>query len=945
MSQDEKDDAEEEIEAVKFAMTESDEVFGYPIFKIVEDERIESEIIGYSPGPCKTSSVENKYHYFVYKQLMARIKVVGFKGYYIEGADILNANDEKVAEYVKDGTEFIGDKKENISDKISILTNNISSNNILSEIRNRFEINAVPVGDVKGFYKNIDGHLTYWVRCYGTAETNNNPYIQEDTNSFLDKLYDQKQEISKEKFSIYSKVNGNYTGSYSIGQAWIEAFNSREYDPIYSNEIKANEVKYNGERLSIAKVNYTNYFLLFNGKGKKLTSNYSHLYKNYNTSDELAEKESKYKEAVGKLNITDESELNKIINDEIYYNKELSIRCSNLGPGAGECVEGFETAIEELKNAKSDLDTYISENYAGYNIEEKTKNVVSYTNTAGVNILNPATMDTPELKSSKELISHTIENEKVYNLQVGVPSTVTPKLAASDEVYGNELTNKERKSYIKYYLYLFNFPVESYDKTDKGWYVKKLEVNNRASDDESLLDTAGALTFTPTGTNTIKNGTSYNTSQVNIDVDKIRVIAVTKNVPSIEEAINIVLEKVGEKKNEYFTISKMVCGDKNNKVTNNNKFKLLVDLKYKIRYDAAYISEASKSLSTTNISRLYGFRITDCSDVNFKDVFRKTDSKGVNQNTGVIYFSGIKELDVFTNSYKLISNTKATLPLGPYKHTNNTYVEAPKLGYKISFDLKTSGYYRGYLQEQTDQSRKIVILPRFYYISKDGKNFVEDVDAYYKNASGKYVKISLATKEQVKSSQIYKDIANGKSSFSGYEISFIPNDGYRNVLNLGITAVQDFFKSEKKILDTSSIVLTHDMMCTNYDGFVQSWYGEYKIPNSTILVRAGETNLNNKLQDGYIGVIFYVGVVEKTSGRDIVISYNTSDKNSSSQTNTTQWDYEGYLGFSTPGLALSGNLSIQLARGKWNINNDTYQKIKGTVVLFDLDNRASSDFD
>ena len=38
--------------------------------------------------------------------------------------------------------------------------------------------------------------------------------------------------------------------------------------------------------------------------------------------------------------------------------------------------------------------------------------------------------------------------------------------------------------------------------------------------------------------------------------------------------------------------------------------------------------------------------------------------------------------------------SKTILPLGPYKHIDQNYAQAPKLGYRISFDVKTSGTYK-----------------------------------------------------------------------------------------------------------------------------------------------------------------------------------------------------------------------------------------------------------
>ena len=101
------------------------------------------------------------------------------------------------------------------------------------------------------------------------------------------------------------------------------------------------------------------------------------------------------------------------------------------------------------------------------------------------------------------------------------------------------------------------------------------------------------------------------------------------------------------------------------------------------------------------------------------------------------------------------TNTTRTLPLGPYKHTTASYVNAPKLGYRFSFDLKTSGYYMP--SSSGISSRKISIKPTYYYLSKDGSQIIKDITLYYKDETDKYKKF------------------NG----SGYSIYFTPNDGSR----------------------------------------------------------------------------------------------------------------------------------------------------------------------
>ena len=135
-------------------------------------------------------------------------------------------------------------------------------------------------------------------------------------------------------------------------------------------------------------------------------------------------------------------------------------------------------------------------------------------------------------------------------------------------------------------------------------------------------------------------------------------------------------------------------------------------------------------------------------------------------------------------------------------------------------------------------------------------------------------------------------------------------------------------------------------MCTNYSGYVQSWYGEFKLPNTTIAVADGGS-VTKPLTDGYIGVKFDIKCVYKYDTQTTEVSYNTPNKNAKG-TNTTQWDYEGYLGFKNAGkkVAESDGLYLQFPKGKLLVPSQSVsEQIRGTVVFFDLDNRASNDFE
>jgi hypothetical protein len=339
-----------------------------------------------------------------------------------------------------------------------------------------------------------------------------------------------------------------------------------------------------------------------------------------------------------------------------------------------------------------------------------------------------------------------------------------------------------------------------------------------------------------------------------------------------------------------------------------------------------------KIITTRNIGRIFDFAITDCTDLAFKDTFRQVNGTNVNESAKISYYSGYKYWNLYSDEYNEIldrtdvgSNPQKTLPLGPYKNTNTKYINAPKMGYRISFDLKTTGFMAA---NNANDTRRIEITPRYYYISKDGKTFDNNSNTslklYYKNSNGKYVEFAS----------------------SGYTIYFKPNDGYRYLRNSIYTNVYGSMSTKLEPLTISNkIILTNDMMCTNNTSFIQSWYGEFKLPNSTIAVSSivgnPNNNINNPYKDGYIGVIFDIKCID-TGG--FIISYDTSDKSAASSANTSQWDYEGFMNFKTPGSA-AGTIRYQLEKDMWQIDNSRYQQIKGTVVLYDLDNRAANDFE
>lgn len=532
------------------------------------------------------------------------------------------------------------------------------------------------------------------------------------------------------------------------------------------------------------------------------------------------------------------------------------------------------------------------------------------TNSSYVNVYAPLSLSIAV--EGINTVDHTIGDVKSTLIQNNAKLKVTATIKSLTS-YTKMSIQHIKDKYLGAYYYKFGFKVDYNGKTyESGSWIRGGESIEVLVND-SRLD----------------NDNNTTTSVVSDYMNEIVCMAVTKNIPSYKNEDLTTIYDHYSSSNEITIPTD--CKDFN-ETTTNNEWSETLKSNNRVKQDAYYAVKATKRIAS--IGRIYDFRITDCTDVDFKSVFRDSSKSGVNSLSGIVYFSGIKELEIFNSSTSnVLTNRKSpyTIPLGPYKHTNSNYVDAPKMGYRISFDVKTTGKYVTTSKAANELNSKyqkyVKITPSYYYIKKDGTGYNENITLYYKNSSNKYVK--------------FID--------SGFKISYKPNDGYRNVTNLGITNITDMFTDKYVTLDVSShdgFTLNIDSMCTNYSGYVQSWYGEFKLPNTTIAVADGGS-VTKPLTDGYIGVKFDIKCIYIYDTQTTEVSYNTPNKNASG-TNTTQWDYEGYLGFKNAGKDVTGNdgLYLQFPKGKLMISSqDIYEKIRGTVVFFDLDNRASNDFE
>lgn len=572
------------------------------------------------------------------------------------------------------------------------------------------------------------------------------------------------------------------------------------------------------------------------------------------------------------------------------------------------------TAIFNLQIGKTISRTYKYKN--SESAEEKYKNV------SPVNVYTPITASAElTIDDSKVVDQSNSETNDLSVIQLNTPFTLNLTNNQSETVYSMSDTNKYRAGfYVKF----------SFD-------VHKVKINGKTYKSGSRIK---AGTWIGIITNNSK-GKAYIEAQpyANLSEDTLDALSEENSTYTVRAVAFNATKLMMDESIKYATLTEMAG--------NNSS---MADSVFNICNNPSYFAETEEDIVILN--RIYDFRVTDLKDLDWKNVFRSTKST-TNAHTGTVYYSGTTKWNYTSDkSNSIISRTTSeigrnpirTLPLGPYKNTNTSYVKAPKMGYRFSFDFKVTGsYYKSDVTSNTQNvvdrirtDKKVNISTKFYYVSKDGKTYYpeytgngEGIYLFYKNSSGKYIRID----------------ENG----GGYELTFTPNDGYRLIED---RATETLATKNISLGNLRNITLTYQMATVTNNSSAITYYGDYKLPNSTIAVlvnKDGTYDINKPLKAGYIGVVFdinaYSGTakIDDKTEKDVILSY---DKDTKTTQNTSQWDYEGFLGYTRVGNAVrNGEVSIKLEKGNWQIDNDTYQDIKGTIILYDTDQRAASDYE
>lgn len=761
-----------------------------------------------------------------------------------------------------------------------------------------------PSGEIHTEFSS-DDNSNACIQKYTTTDTNVKPYLK--TNRIL--LKDLKYKLEK---------NGD-TVKYKIESFNVQQLIGGKIDDNPDASLESTGNIFGNENYTLFDSDTSHDFIV-TSKSKEASLKYASNFKNSNNNGNLPSQSSIDSFVKNENNKSTFSDF-----DTNENNKYIPLKKYN-GVRNPKLSANYQ-AINVMNGGKA------TSGSIGYRYAKNKINIIVY---------NPLELDTIKV-TSKEIIDHTPSSSTEQNvIQKNADFTVSFGTKGSSQY----ATITDTSNYLDYYYLIFDIDVvlksdyQVKKRTDNGFTgLQTISSGSKVEAGSLIKINKGDKKF-----NAIASSNEVGKDIVSQVQNNVILIGVTNNMPS-EALENLIFSNAVKKyvvKND--TIEEKYINTTIS--TNRVNFVDYCDANYENRqyhekqytswhdmYSDAYYFAMARA-ETTNVGRIYDFKVTDCSDIDYKSVFRKSSAaNNINDLTGVQYFSGVKLFNIYTNEINSLedrgeinisgSSAKKILPLGPYKNTNTSYVNAPKMGYRISFDLKTSGFFDG----KGGYTREILIQPSYYYISKDGTKFDNNINLYYKNSDGKY----------------------DKFSGSDYTIYFKPKDGYRSVAN-SVTAGNTSGMSEQleplAVGSTSGFTLNSKMMSTADNNFIQAWYGEFKLPNSTIAVKGSD--VSKPYTNGYIGVVFKITSIDKDSNNKIIreLSYNQNNNNADEdkKDNTTQWDYEGYLGFTNYGNKVD-SITLQLEKGDWKIDDSRYQDIKGTVVLYDTDNRASNDFD
>lgn len=344
------------------------------------------------------------------------------------------------------------------------------------------------------------------------------------------------------------------------------------------------------------------------------------------------------------------------------------------------------------------------------------------------------------------------------------------------------------------------------------------------------------------------------------------------------------------------------------------------------------------------VGRVYDFRVTDVTDYNWEDVFRK--SIGSMEHSDNYFWVGTKNRDGEARG----NNPAVTLPLAQGKHTAGIKNVAVKTGYAFKFDLKTMG-------DMYSKKDAIRITPKFYFVDKNGQNRRE-VDLYYHDTKNYFVKVgsnedktyrtvtlnepyrNVSTEDLTSTADYYyrhaADFDLKEKTEGVYYSSFLRNFIRKDTKEEVVTGpygwqilnwnLRNYIGPQKDNVPSDTMIPKVDTVRSE-----QKWYSEYSLPSKVYAVDKNKSVANMGLitrlsedsplflKNGYIIVNFEIETIRNGDIEHPYLKYVNGDV-------SNQWKREGF------------NYSYV------DPYNYTFTLKDGDVIFYHADKSADDDF-
>ncbi|MGC5776548.1 Ig-like domain-containing protein [Paenibacillus pabuli] len=348
---------------------------------------------------------------------------------------------------------------------------------------------------------------------------------------------------------------------------------------------------------------------------------------------------------------------------------------------------------------------------------------------------------------------------------------------------------------------------------------------------------------------------------------------------------------------------------------------------------------ASDTVPVEVIGRLYDFHVTDISDYNWENVFRK--QLGSSEPTGVSYWTGLNRIDGDPRG----NLAPFILPIRPGSHPVQGFRNiAVKTGYHIKFDLKTKGNMFG-------KQDGVRITPTFYFVSKDGSSR-QEVDLYYHRGQERLIRIGAAEDLEKRFVVLNSRLRNvpgtelGDTARYQYTYELTAEEQTQTTLADYMVRLVDQTSHQKTWVGRYNWMILSAPIRTligpktnipsgvNVDranAAIQRWYGEYSLPANVYAVPKGtdleplarQNQLDEKaavfLKNGYIVVNFNLETLRNGNTDAPHLQYIHAPL-------MNQWQMEGF-----------SNIPADSQGKTWPVQD-------GDVVFYHADQSSRNDF-